>query len=60
MDWQTLLWLGGLVALFFIMMRGCGGMAGGCGMGSRRRDTSAKSSDAAADADDRTDRHHAA
>ena len=59
MDWQTLLWLGGLVALFFIMMRGCGGMSGGCGMGSRR-DTSAKSSDAAAGADERPDRHHAA
>ena len=39
MDWQTLLWIGGLVALFFVMMRGCGGMAGGCGMGSRRGDT---------------------
>lgn len=39
MDWQSLLWIGGLVVLFFVMMRGCGGMAGGCGMGSRRRDT---------------------
>ncbi len=35
MDWQTLLWIGGLVALVFVMMRGCGGMAGGCGMGGR-------------------------
>lgn len=58
MDWQTLLWIGGLVALFVIMMRGCG-MSGAGGMGSRR-DTSAKSSDASAGADDRTDNHHAA
>ena len=40
MEWQTLLWIGGLMVLFFVMMRGCGGMAGGgCGAGSRRRDT---------------------
>lgn len=40
MDWQSLLWAGGLVALIIVMMRGCGGMAaGGCGMGSRRRAT---------------------
>jgi hypothetical protein len=39
MDWQSLLWIGGLVVLFFVMMRGCGGMAGGCGMGSRRRES---------------------
>lgn len=40
MDWQTLLWVGGggLIVLFFVMMRGCGGMAGRCGMGSRPRD----------------------
>jgi len=36
-------WIGGLVALFFVMMRGCGGMAGGCGMGSRGRDPEADS-----------------
>lgn len=36
MDWTNLLWLGAFVALFFVMMRGCGGMAGGCGMGARR------------------------
>lgn len=59
MDWQTLPWIGGLVALFFVMMRGCGGMSGGCGMGSRR-DTSAKSSDASAGTDDRANEHHAA
>lgn len=41
MDWQTLLWSGGLVALVFVMMRGCGGMAGGCGMGARGRDPEA-------------------
>lgn len=59
MDWQALLWIGGLIVLFFVMMRGCGGMAGGCGMGSRRS-TSAKPSDWSAGADDRTDKHHAA
>ena len=59
MDWQTLLWVGGLVALFFMIMRGCGGMSGGCGMGSRRN-TSATSSDASAGARDRPDKHHAA
>ncbi len=36
MDWQTLLWIGGLVALVFVMMRGCG-------MGSRGRDPEADS-----------------
>lgn len=39
MDWQSLLWIGGLLVLFFVVMRGCGGMAGGCGMGSRRGNT---------------------
>ncbi len=43
MDWQALLWIGGLVALFFVMMRGCGGMAGGCGMGSRGHEPEANS-----------------
>ncbi len=50
MDWQTLLWMGGLVAVFFVMMRGCGGMAGGCGgmaggcgMVARGRDPEAES-----------------
>lgn len=59
MDWQALLWIGGLIVLFFVMMRGCGGMSGGCGMGSRR-DTPAKSSDTSAGADDRANKHHAA
>jgi hypothetical protein len=59
MDWQALLWIGGLIVLFFVMMRGCGGMSGGCGMGSRR-DTSTKWSDASAGADERRDKHHAA
>lgn len=59
MDWQALLWIGGLIVLFFVMMRGCGGMSGGCGMGSRR-DTSTKSSDASAGAGERRDKHHAA
>lgn len=35
MDWTTLTWIGVLVMLAFAMMRGCGGMAGGCGMGAR-------------------------
>lgn len=38
MDWQSLAWIGFVVVLFVVMMRGCGGMmaGGGCGMGSRR------------------------
>jgi hypothetical protein len=59
MDWQTLLWIGGLVALFFVMMRGCGGMAGGCGMGSRR-DASTSRLMRPQGADDRANKHHAA
>lgn len=39
MDWQSFVWIGFVVVLFLVMMRGCGGMmAGGCGMGSRRRE----------------------
>lgn len=38
MDWTTLTWIGVLVVLAFVMLRGCGGMAGGCGMGSRHTD----------------------
>lgn len=34
--WETLLWIGGIVLLIFFMMRGCGGMMGGCGMGGHR------------------------
>ena len=36
MDWQTIFTIAIVGALFFLMMRGCGRMAGGCGMGSRR------------------------
>ena len=36
MEWQTLAWVAAIAVLFFVMMRGCGGMAGGCGTGSRR------------------------
>jgi hypothetical protein len=35
MDWTTLGWIGLLAVLAFVMMRGCAGMGGGCGMGSR-------------------------
>lgn len=33
MDWQNILTIAGIVAFVFLMMRGCGGMMGGCGMG---------------------------
>ena len=46
MDLTNLLWVGGLIALFFFMMRGCGGMGGGCGTGSRRRDPQDGATDA--------------
>lgn len=59
MEWQSLLWIGGLVLLFWVMMRGCGGMAGGCGMGSRR-DTTPAAPDVPARDDARPDKHHAA
>ena len=36
MDWQTVLSIVTFAALFWFMMRGCGGMSGGCGMGGRR------------------------
>ena len=49
MDWQTLLTIAGIIVFVIFMMRGCGGMGGGCGMGggmrSRRRPS---------DADDKT------
>lgn len=37
MEWQTLVWVGVIILLFFVMMRACGGMGrgagtGGCGM----------------------------
>ena len=36
-NWETVLWIGGIVLLIFFLMRGCGGMmGGGCGMGGRR------------------------
>ena len=35
MDWWTLLWIVGGIALLYWIMRGCGGMGrGGCGGGS--------------------------
>ena len=38
-NWETLLWIGGFVLLFWFMMRACGGMmGGGCGMGGRQKD----------------------
>ena len=36
-NWQTALWIGAIVLFIFFMMRGCGGMMGGCGMGGRRQ-----------------------
>ncbi len=33
MDWQTLLTIAGIIVFVIFMMRGCGGMGGGCGMG---------------------------
>lgn len=60
MEWQSLLWIGGLVLLFWVMMRGCGGMGGGCGMGSRRDTTSARPPDVPARNDVRRDKDHAA
>ena len=36
MDWQNVLWIAGFAVLFWFMMRGCGGMRGGCGMGGGR------------------------
>lgn len=33
MDWQTLLTIAGIILFVVFMMRGCGGMGGGCGMG---------------------------
>ena len=32
MDWPALLNVAVIVALFLVMMRGCGGMRGGCGV----------------------------
>ena len=46
MDWQTLLTIAGIILFVVLMMRGCGGMGGGCGMGggmgSRRRPSETK------------------
>jgi hypothetical protein len=39
MDWQTILTVVIVAVVFFVMIRGCGGMARGggcCGMGSQR------------------------
>ena len=40
MDWQALLNVALIVIFFLLMMRGCGGMRGGCGApgGRTRRD----------------------
>ncbi|MGH7825678.1 MAG: hypothetical protein ACREQ7_10965 [Candidatus Binatia bacterium] len=40
MDWTTLLWIIGIGLFVVVMIRGCGGMARGCGIGknSRKRD----------------------
>jgi hypothetical protein len=38
MDWNTMLFAIGLIGFVVMMVRGCGGMAGGgCGMGHSRR-----------------------
>ena len=58
MEWQSLLWIGGIALLFWFMMRGCGGMGGGCGMGSRRSPTADGSE--AGKAPDRQKRDNAA
>lgn len=45
MEWGTLIWVGAIVLLFFVMMRGCGSMMRrmgggvGCGMRRKRSDT---------------------
>jgi hypothetical protein len=42
MDWQTLLSIAGFVLFALLMMRRCGGLAGGgCGSGHARRHSSA-------------------
>lgn len=37
MSWDTILWIAAAALLFFLMVRGCGGMMArrGCGMGRR-------------------------
>ena len=36
-NWETLLWVGGIILLIYFMMRGCRRMmGGGCGMGGRQ------------------------
>jgi hypothetical protein len=37
MDWTTVLSIIGLILFAILMMRGCGGMMGGCGTGMRSR-----------------------
>lgn len=59
MDWQNALWIAGLVLLFWLMMRGCGGMGGACGMGRRHRDADARGSEPPR-VDDTRDKHRAA
>ena len=41
MDWQTLLSIAGFALFAFLMLRGCGGLAGGgCGGHTRRHSSS--------------------
>ena len=65
MDWQNALWIAGFALLFWMMMRGCGGMGGrmsggGCGMGGKQPDADARGTDAAPTDDKPRDRHRAA
>lgn len=59
MDWQNALWVAGLAVIFWFMMRGCGGMGGGCGMGARRHKNAGHSTSPGAD-DRQRDKQHAA
>lgn len=62
MEWQNWVWIAGLAGLFWVMLRGCGGMArgGGCGMGGRRRDTDAHGSQAPPSEETKPGGHRAA
>jgi hypothetical protein len=58
MDWQNVLWIAGFAVLFWFMMRGCGGMRGGFGMGGRRNRDAADATSRPNDS--RRDTHRAA
>lgn len=60
MDWQNALWIVGIGLVFWMMMRGCGGMGGGCGMGGRGRDTDARGSEPTKADDTKQGGHRAA